>query len=152
MADSTTYREWLKHPNWQRKRLEILERDNFTCVLCGENNSTVHVHHWKYVWGNKPWEYDNYDLATLCEKCHGLETAHRKRQEAFLLSVLRRGQISVSCVYHLAFSLMEMIGEPGAERRAATVFKALRMPGVWDALQLSGETGKPITVVSEAAQ
>jgi hypothetical protein len=147
VATKETYRELLKHPNWQRKRLEILERDHFTCVLCGDADKTLHVHHWKYVWGNKPWEYDNYDLATVCEDCHAIETEYRKAAEERLLFVLRRGQISARYVYELAHALAEMVGPtPGANHVAEMVFKALRMPGVMDALYESGKSGQPITM------
>ena len=33
------YSEKLKDPRWQKKRLEILERDNFRCQYCGDKNA-----------------------------------------------------------------------------------------------------------------
>lgn len=72
----TSYGEQLRHPNWQRKRLEILQRDEFTCQACHDSESTLHVHHRRYIKGNKVWEYDDNDLVTLCEECH--EDAHAK--------------------------------------------------------------------------
>ena len=30
------YSEQLKSPKWQKKRLEIMQRDKFTCQLCGD--------------------------------------------------------------------------------------------------------------------
>lgn len=68
-----TYSEKLKNPKWQKKRLQILERDVFTCQKCLDKESTLHVHHKFYTKGKNPWEYDNYVLITLCEKCHQLE-------------------------------------------------------------------------------
>jgi ribosomal protein L37AE/L43A len=57
-----------KHPLWQRKRLEILQRDNWSCIACGDKTTTLHVHHLMY--DGAPWEVlDNY-LQTLCEPCH----------------------------------------------------------------------------------
>lgn len=67
---ANTYSEKLKDPRWQKKRLKILERDNFTCKLCGDNKTTLHIHHFKYINGNDPWEYDDKDLVTLCKNCH----------------------------------------------------------------------------------
>jgi len=64
------YFELLKHPKWQKKRLEILERDNFTCQLCGDKETCLNIHHKKYISNRKPWKYDNEDLITLCEDCH----------------------------------------------------------------------------------
>jgi len=65
-----TYSEKLKDPRWQKKRLEILSRDEFTCRHCFEDGETLHVHHLVYKRGQNPWEYDNEDLVTLCESCH----------------------------------------------------------------------------------
>lgn len=64
------YWEKLKDPRWQRKRLEILERDGFACVACGANDRTLHVHHGVYRKGLEPWEADDDTLWTLCEACH----------------------------------------------------------------------------------
>lgn len=68
-----TYREQLLHPNWQRKRLEILTRDGFRCLACGDSETTLHVHHKRYVKGRMVWEYEGDDLATLCDPCHASE-------------------------------------------------------------------------------
>lgn len=65
-----TYSEKLKDPRWQKKRLEILHRDDFRCVSCTCNHDTLHVHHLCYVPNTPPWGYDNDDLITLCESCH----------------------------------------------------------------------------------
>lgn len=64
----TTYSEKLKNPKWQRKRLEILNRDNFTCCKCGDTETELHVHHLKYT--GEPYEAPNEDLETLCKHCH----------------------------------------------------------------------------------
>ena len=67
------YSEYLKNPKWQKKRLEILSRDNFSCVVCGngiETDTALHVHHLSYMKGHMPWEYDNSNFVTLCEHCH----------------------------------------------------------------------------------
>ncbi len=59
-----------KHPNWQKKRLEILSRDNFKCLGCDDGNKTLNVHHRIYITGREPWDYHESLLATLCEDCH----------------------------------------------------------------------------------
>ena len=64
------YEELLKDPRWQRKRLEIMQRDNFTCQKCGCNDKPLNVHHLYYNKNKKPLEYDNSSLITLCEDCH----------------------------------------------------------------------------------
>jgi len=40
-----TYRRKLADPRWQKKRLEILERDGFECNSCGDSSTELHVHH-----------------------------------------------------------------------------------------------------------
>lgn len=79
-----SYVDLLKDPRWQRKRLEILQRDDFTCLGCADTTTTLHVHHRRYVRGRKPWEYDNEDLQTLCETCHEATTKTKKLIDAAL--------------------------------------------------------------------
>lgn len=67
------YNEKLRDPRWQKRRLEIMERDNFTCRVCGRgiNDGTpLNVHHKKYKKDKEIWEYSNNLLITLCEGCH----------------------------------------------------------------------------------
>lgn len=65
-----TYLEKLKDPRWQKKRLEILERDKWTCASCGDKKSTLHVHHIFYLSKTEPWDVPSGLLITLCEDCH----------------------------------------------------------------------------------
>lgn len=76
MNGNATYQNKLLHPLWQRKRLEIMNRDNFKCQICKSETKTLHVHHKRYFNGREPWEYDNIHLITLCEDCH--ENVHDK--------------------------------------------------------------------------
>ena len=62
------YSQKLKDPRWQRKRLEIFNRDNFTCQRCGNSNDMLAVHHISY--NKNPWESTNENLITLCSACH----------------------------------------------------------------------------------
>ncbi len=64
------YSDQLRNPRWQRKRLQIFERDGWKCCLCGDENSELHVHHTYYAKGKRPWEYPNEDLVTYCNHCH----------------------------------------------------------------------------------
>ena len=85
-ADMTkmTYSEQLKHPNWQRKRLEALNAAEFRCQCCYDAETTLHVHHKRYFKGRMAWEYALAELAVLCESCH--EEEHAKddvRQRLF---------------------------------------------------------------------
>ena len=70
MLGRLPYSEQIKHPKWQRKRLEILQRDDFTCRSCENTEKTLHVHHIVYKEILYPWEYKDEELITLCEECH----------------------------------------------------------------------------------
>lgn len=43
------YSEQLKHPKWQKKRLEILKRDKWKCKKCKDDTTTLNVHHKEYL-------------------------------------------------------------------------------------------------------
>jgi len=79
-----TYKEQLLHPNWQRKRLETLERHNFQCASCEGTEKTLHVHHRKYVKGRMAWEYEADQLTVLCEDCHAREHGYRELLERLI--------------------------------------------------------------------
>lgn len=79
-----TYAEKLKDPRWQKKRLEILSRDNFTCSNCGDTELTLHVHHVVYFKGDEPWEATNDTLDTLCSDCHKIQHLKFSELERFL--------------------------------------------------------------------
>lgn len=66
----SSYSEQLHDPRWQKKRLEILERDGWKCRGCFREEKELHVHHAYYRKGKKPWEYDNAVLSTFCGDCH----------------------------------------------------------------------------------
>lgn len=65
-----TYYEKLEDPLWQRKRLEIMQRDGFKCLRCGSTRNTLTVHH-VYYDRRDPWDYPDHAYQTLCKKgCH----------------------------------------------------------------------------------
>lgn len=68
-----TYKEKLLDPRWQKKRLEILNRDEFTCQICKSKDNTLHIHHRRYIVDRDPWDYPEESLVTLCADCHELE-------------------------------------------------------------------------------
>ena len=89
------YSEQLKDPRWQKKRLEILQRDDFTCQVCGDKESTLHVHHKCYTKGKKPWEYEAYSLITLCEECHKDEKETGFDEEGNQITTQREALIGI---------------------------------------------------------
>jgi hypothetical protein len=70
-----TYGEQLKHPFWQRRRLEVLQAADWQCSNCGAGSVTLHVHHKQYIKGRMAWDYSLEELAALCENCHQDEHA-----------------------------------------------------------------------------
>jgi 5-methylcytosine-specific restriction endonuclease McrA len=67
-----TYQEQLKSPKWQRKRLEIMERDDFKCRCCKNTDTELQVHHLYYLPKHFIWEYDNDGMVTVCKNCHNI--------------------------------------------------------------------------------
>ena len=68
-----TYTELLRDKKWQKKRLEVFERDDWQCKRCHcktDGYQSLHVHHKRYISGYEPADYDLEDLETLCEDCH----------------------------------------------------------------------------------
>ena len=74
-----TYAEKLRDPRWQKKRLEILDRDGFACRSCGRKDQELHVHHLRYTPKLSPWDYDNSLLITLCKQDHAAITELKER-------------------------------------------------------------------------
>lgn len=68
-----TYSEKLQDPRWQKRRFDILLRDNWACVRCRNTKITLHVHHKEYVWGRDPWDYEDSNFETVCKVCHKKE-------------------------------------------------------------------------------
>lgn len=54
---------------WVALRKRVLERDKYTCKLCGRKNSIMNVHHSKYI-GKHIWDTPMEYLITLCKNCH----------------------------------------------------------------------------------
>lgn len=108
------YTELLKDPRWQKRRLEIFQRDNWTCQICDSTKKTLHLHHVDYLPDTEPWDYPDYLLVTLCKPCHDTETKDRAIAEQELLSVLRRGRIKASGVRALADKLRQTVQQHSA--------------------------------------
>jgi len=65
-----SYFDLLKDPRWQRLRLELMQRANFSCQECGAKDKMLTVHHGYYEFEMRPWEYPAESLHCLCEECH----------------------------------------------------------------------------------
>ena len=71
-------RECKEYKEW---RLSVFERDNFTCVSCGQVGGTLNAHHIKEYAKYPQFRYSLENGVTLCEKCH--RKIHKKRGENF---------------------------------------------------------------------
>ena len=91
-----TYQEQLKSPKWQKKRLEILERDEYTCQNCGETENELHVHHLFYLRNLKIYEYPDKFYITLCKDCH--EKIHDETEMLYKEIVNHLHEISVNYI------------------------------------------------------
>lgn len=69
------YAVLLLDPRWEKKRQEIIYRDEGICQGCWLKNC-LQVHHTKYINGLFPWEYDDEFLQTVCRECH--ESLHER--------------------------------------------------------------------------
>lgn len=86
-----TYAEKLKDPRWQKKRLQVLERDGWRCLRCDDDKSTLHVHHKTYKGQTEPWDYSLNNFLTLCENCHTAEQYRDVLEKSFLKNVKAAG-------------------------------------------------------------
>jgi hypothetical protein len=93
---SNKYSELLTDPRWQKKRLEILERDKWTCQFCGDIETTLHVHHKEYLRGKKPWEYEDANFQTLCKNCHTITEDSKTHIVIYSIFAVRYSKESVS--------------------------------------------------------
>lgn len=103
---ASKYSEKLKDPRWQKKRLEILERDKWTCRICEDTTSTLVVHHRDYLPGKEPWEYPDDLLITLCEDCHIEEMGREELEQSLIHNIRRKFFINELSVLDDAFSKM----------------------------------------------
>lgn len=79
MSDSQQYQtlseklRFYKSSEWQRKRQEILERDNYECQHCkkrGQFSRARSVHHIRHLERWPELALDDDNLISLCEPCH----------------------------------------------------------------------------------
>ena len=68
--------KFYKSSAWEKKRLEILERDNYECQRCKEKGGfspATCVHHIKHLKDRPDLALDDDNLVSLCDACHNLE-------------------------------------------------------------------------------
>lgn len=102
------WKEQIKSPKWQKKRLEVLSLRGFKCEECGDKEKTLHVHHRFYISGRLIHEYDNDVLQVLCEDCHKKEhnkTDYSKYDELISLIELNCKLFDIDILEDLEFIL-----------------------------------------------
>ena len=119
---SRSYSELLKDPRWQRRRLRVLERADFTCERCSDADSTLHAHHKRYVKGMLPWEYEDALLECLCESCHDL--AHAEQEQLDLI-VGRQPTATIPALTEVVKVAIDNGLDPAMPPRLASVFHKL---------------------------
>lgn len=112
-----TYYEKLRDPRWQKKRLEVMQENNFSCELCGDSTTTLNVHHKEYFKDWEPWNYTNSQLACLCEPCH--ENQHSNldmlKLACSVLNIEERIEVAALIAGYLGENLSTFIKLSGAQ-------------------------------------
>ena len=103
------YSEKLKDPRWQKKRLEVFERDGWTCRKCKDKETMLCVHHLRYIHGKEPWDYPLENFLTLCQSCHDFEYEVRKDYESDLLEMIKEKGFLADEVYSICVAFMNAV-------------------------------------------
>lgn len=110
MDKKDAYNELLKDPRWQKRRLEIFERDNWTCQICGTKDKMLHVHHIAYIKNRKPWDYPDNLLITLCEECHKEDKKNRDSINTYIENMRNYGLTNYEISRLLEMVEIQIIG------------------------------------------
>jgi hypothetical protein len=89
-----SYKLKLRSPKWQKRKVEILIRDKFTCKCCENTERNLQVHHLEYLGNLDPWDYPDDMLITLCYICHESEQGRKIIEKSLLTTLKMRGFLS----------------------------------------------------------
>lgn len=98
------YSEKLTSPLWQRRRLEIMQRDDFKCHYCGDATEQLEIHHVVYLGNRQPWEYEDEHLICICHSCHS-EEERMKSEDGMLIGMFSMSGLSRRQLNYLAVEL-----------------------------------------------
>jgi len=115
------YQNQLRDPRWQRKRLDILTRDNWTCQYCGSTTNSLNVHHIKYAEFGAPWDAEDDWMITFCEHCHQVEENLGKQNPTLKLW-------SVKCLEPVMFMLEISVRASGQKMFQALMSEPMCWP------------------------
>lgn len=105
-----SYAKKLQNPLWQKKRLEILQRDEFKCLHCGCDDKELQVHHRWYQFGKDVWDYPDTCFETLCFECHEYIEMCIKSSTSDMQVMIRKthlDQVDYGCICRLLVHLSD---------------------------------------------
>lgn len=124
-----SYSEKLRDPRWQKMRLEILQRDNWTCQKCEDAETELQIHHKYYVGWNDPWECDPNTLVTLCKHCHEEEEGCKGMQDKLINTFLDIGFFNGEMDYFAA--VIGSAYKKTGKRDLDSILLSLAMDGIF---------------------
>ena len=80
--------KFYKSSAWEKKRWEILARDNHECQVCKEEGGfapATTVHHLKHLEDRPDLALDDDNLVSVCAACH-----NREHPERFICRIVQR--------------------------------------------------------------
>lgn len=136
----SNYKEQIKSPKWQKRRLEIMQADNFTCQICGDTESTLNVHHLCYHKDKNIWEYEDWELITLCENCHKEEHNSYEDIYAYVESLKSHGVTMREILTLLdSMDIRLYLGDDGYIQDQAGDQSALESNDNWEDMKMLAE-------------
>lgn len=133
---SMTYVEKLKSPKWQKKRLDILNRDRFTCTACSSDSKTLHVHHKYYLKGYEPWDYPDHVYQTMCEDCHQKEESLKNDAKNDIYQSFLRIGLNNSDIIKVAFDISTLPFITNYREKQEDFFRHIIYSGVLESLRV----------------
>lgn len=115
MKENKYAKQWLD-PRWQKRRLEIMQRDEFRCKECLAEDKTLNVHHIYYTSGASVWEYPDHALVTLCNDCHETEHQVAGESERDLIDAYKQIGFLSSQIGGFAFTIDHLHRNIGQEK------------------------------------
>lgn len=130
-TSKSEYAKKLLDPRWQKLRLEVLNRDKFTCQCCGATDKTLHAHHTFYRNDAEgPWDYLLSSLVTLCSDCHGEEHEQWNQRVACVLEAAGtagfRTHVEVERLWDMLTTLARSVSEPQFEAHFEMMIQSYR--------------------------
>lgn len=121
------YAKQIKHPMWQKKRLEVLELHGFQCQTCGTKDEELHVHHPFYKRAAMIWEYEKEELECLCHVCH--KNAHAIDEKIKrVLALCRQKQAVLDFILSLNSKTPAMVPSPSLRLKSIRRVAVARQP------------------------